>query len=245
MSFVIVKTGDTVPSLRERRGDFEHWIAAGLELPLGALVVADVSRGAVLPDPRAPQGVVVTGSSSMVTDREPWSEATAAWLRQAVAGRTPVLGICYGHQLLAQALGGRVAPNPQGRQIGTVRLALRAEAEGDPLLGPLADATAFQATHQQSVVALPPDVRWLGSSPGDPHHAFAAGPCAWGVQFHPEFDADIMRGYLEARREPVAAEGTDVDRRIAEVKETPEGARLLRRFRTLAEAARPRAVAAG
>ena len=235
MSFVVVKTGTTVESLRERRGDFELWIAQGMELPLGELVVADVSRGAVLPDPRAPQGVVVTGSSAMVTERAAWSEATAAWLREAVAAGTPVLGICYGHQLLAHALGGEVGFNPRGREIGTVALRLRAEAREDALLGPLEDGAPFHATHQQSVIRLPPDVRWLASTEDDPHHAFAVGPRAWGVQFHPEFDADVMRGYLEARRERVAAEGIDVDALLADVREAPEGPRLLRRFRALAE----------
>jgi GMP synthase (glutamine-hydrolysing) len=241
MSFVIVKTGETVPSIRERRGDFEQWIASGMQLDLAQLIVADVSRGAVLPDPRTPRGVVVTGSSSMVTEREPWSEATAGWLRAAVAGGTPVLGICYGHQLLAQALGGRVDFNPRGREIGTVVVRLRPEAREDPLLGPLPADVLFHATHQQSVVALPPGVRWLGSTADDPHHAFAVGASAWAVQFHPEFDADIMRGYLVARRESVAGEGIDVDARLADVREAPEGPRLLRRFRALAEAARPAA----
>jgi GMP synthase (glutamine-hydrolysing) len=241
MSFVIVKTGGTVPSICERRGDFEQWIAAGMQLDLAKLIVADVSRGAVLPDPRAPRGVVVTGSSAMVTDRAAWSEATAGWLRAAIAGGTPVLGICYGHQLLADVLGGRVDFNPRGREIGTVALDLRSEAREDPLLGPLPGGAEFHATHQQSVVALPPDVRWLASTAEDPHHAFAVGAHAWGVQFHPEFDADIMRGYLEARRQRVEAEGIDVDARLAGVREAPEGPRLLRRFRALAEAARPAA----
>ena len=86
-------------------------------------------RGEALPDPRSVRAVVVTGSAAMVTSREPWSERTAAWLCETVEVKTPVLGICYGHQLLAHALGGRVEDNPQGRHIGTVDVTLTDAAE--------------------------------------------------------------------------------------------------------------------
>lgn len=74
-----------------------------------------------------------SGSSAMISHREAWNERTADWLRDAAACATPVLGICYGHQLLAHALGGRVGPNPHRREIGTVLLRLASEA-GDALL---------------------------------------------------------------------------------------------------------------
>lgn len=233
--FVIVKTGDTLPELRKQRGDFEAWIAAGMGLELEELLVCDVARGAVLPDPRVPLGIVVTGSSAMVTEHETWSERSAAWLADACRHGTPMLGICYGHQLLAYALGGRVDQNPRGRQIGTVPVTLRGDAKNDPLLGSLPPEALFHATHVQSVLELPPGARWLASSAGDPHHAFALGTAAWGVQFHPEFDAEIIENYLETRRAIIEREGIDVDAKLALVRQAPEGARLLRRFRWLAE----------
>ena len=74
----------------------------------------------------------------------------------------------------------------------------------------------------------------LAASIGDPHQAFSAGPRAWGVQFHPEFDADVIRGYLEARREVLRAEGRDPEALLAGVRESDHGPRLLRRFAALA-----------
>ena len=118
---LIVKTGETLPAIRERRGDFEDWIAAGMGLAREAVDVVEVHREHPLPDAAEPSGIVVTGSPALVTDREPWSERTAAWLRQVVEAGTPLLGICYGHQLLAHALGGRVEQSPRGREIGPSR----------------------------------------------------------------------------------------------------------------------------
>jgi GMP synthase (glutamine-hydrolysing) len=230
---LIVKTGSTLPAIRSRRGDFEAWIARGMGLAPDAVEVVAVAEGGALPDPGAPAGVVVTGSSSMVSAREPWSERAGAWLASAVREGTPVLGICYGHQLLAHALGGRVGPNPRGREIGTIRLRLEPEAQRDPLLGAMPRQALAHTTHVESVLELPAAARRLAGSEADPNQVFALGARAWGVQFHPEFDADVMRGYLEGRRELLRQEGADADRLLAEVRETPEAAALLRRFAEL------------
>jgi GMP synthase (glutamine-hydrolysing) len=231
----ILKLGDTVASVAARRGDFDDWIVAGLGLPPEQTRSAQIHRGERLPPLEEVSAVVLSGSASMVTDREDWSEQTVAWLARAVEADLPILGICYGHQLLAQALGGRVGDNPRGREIGTVEVTLEARGD-DPLFAGFASSLCVQATHVQSVLSLPASAQRLGSNASDPNHAFRAAPCAWGVQFHPEFDADIMRGYLRERRAPLAAEGLDADALAGEVKDSPDGAALLRRFGELAVA---------
>jgi GMP synthase (glutamine-hydrolysing) len=214
---LIVKTGTTVPSVVKRRGDFEHWIAAGLGI------------GDALPAPRDVGAIVVTGSAAMVTDRDPWSEATARWLRGAVEHGTPVLGICYGHQLLAHAFGGTVQDNPRGRNIGTVDVLLTPDACAEPLFEGL-EELHVPVSHRQSVTALPEGARLLATTARDPNHAFALGSRAWGVQFHPEFDADIVRGYIDERRVTLAGEGLDADALHASAKHTEHGPRVLRNF---------------
>jgi GMP synthase (glutamine-hydrolysing) len=234
---LILKTGTTLPSLLPRRGDYEDWILAGMGLPSERVSVVHAHRGELLPEGDAAGAIVVTGSSAMVSEREPWSERAAAWLGSAVHAGTPVLGICFGHQLLAHALGGRVERNPRGREMGTVSVRARDGAAGDPLFASLPGVLRVQATHQESVTALPPVARLLAESDGDPHHAFAVGERAWGVQFHPEFDADVMRAYLVERSDLLRAEGLDPDALLRGVADTPDGTALLRRFAEIADGA--------
>jgi GMP synthase (glutamine-hydrolysing) len=232
---LIVKTGSTVPSVRQRRGDFEDWIAAGLGVPLSSLDVAAVNEGAVLPEPGGLLGVVITGSAAFVSEREAWSVAAEQWIVPLVRAGLPVLGICYGHQLIAQALGGRVGRNPNGREIGTVPVDLSlAVGSRDPLLGALPATAPVHVTHLESVLRLPQGATLLGSTAADPHHAFRVGRRTWGVQFHPEFDADILRGYVSERAGELRAEGIDPEAVAAGIEDTPHGAAVLKRFLSIA-----------
>jgi GMP synthase (glutamine-hydrolysing) len=227
---LIVKTGTTVPGVVARRQDFEAWIARGMRLAAAEVMLRCVYLDEALPAADEVTAVVVTGSSAMVSEREAWSERTARWLRGAVERGTPVLGICYGHQLLAHAFGGTVENNPRGRNIGTVDVELDASAGEDPLFAGSPRVLHVPVSHRQSVTALPDGARLLGATARDPHHAFVLGERAWGVQFHPEFDADIVRGYIEARRAQIEAEGMDADALWRQARDTEDGVAVLRRF---------------
>ncbi len=230
---LVVKTGSKLPSLFERSGDYEDWIRQGLDLQPEAVTVVRVYESETLPPPQGLAGIVVTGSSAMVSEREAWSERTAAWLATAVRAETPVLGICYGHQLLAHGLGGRVGMNPRGREIGSIDVEIVDAAHEDALFRGFEGPLRVQATHVESVLEIPPGARLLGSSAGDPHHAFAVGATAWGVQFHPEFDAATVRHYIEARRQMIRDEGLDPDALKRGTRDTPDGGAILRRFAEL------------
>ncbi len=237
---LIVKTGTTLPGVVARLGDFEDWITRGLGIPEHRVQVAAVYRGEQLPHPDQIAGVVVTGSSAMVSAREGWSERSAAWIRVLLEQRTPLLGICYGHQLLAHAAGGLVGPNPRGREIGTVEVELSPERDGTPL-AVLPDVVSVHSTHVESVLELPAGAIRLASNRNDPNCAFSLGDHAWGVQWHPEFDAQVMCAYLEGRREILIEEGFDPDALIGKTGDSPHGPTLLRRFGEIAmgEASRP------
>lgn len=229
---VILKVGTTLPSLISKKGDFEDWIIAGMGLGKDEREVVDVQNGAALPAYEEIFGAVITGSHDNVTEHHPWSERLAGWLPEAVKRRIPILGICYGHQILAYALGGEVADNPGGWEFGTVDVHLAAGACGDELLGGLETPLKVHVTHTQTVLRLPEKARRLAFSERDGNQAFAVGGCAWGVQFHPEYDAEVVTEYIRHYRKFLRRQGQDPDELMVKSVDTPYGAAILRRFAT-------------
>lgn len=226
---LLIKCGDTIPELVARKGDFEDWIIAGTGLDRGQTLTVNVEKDEPLPEPEEISGVIISGSHAMVTEHRPWSEKTAIWLR-AAHNRVPILGICYGHQLLGYALGGRVADNPTGREMGTVEIRLTEAAADDRLFAGIETTTRAQVSHKQSLVELPPEAVLLGSSDRDPHQAFRSGDFSWGMQFHPEFDAEITTAYIEYCDELLRAENQDPKQLKQSCRDTDSGSVLLRQF---------------
>ena len=238
----IVQTGSAPAALVATHGDFDRWIARGLhaggaggDLPVRTI---DARQSPAWPAREHIAGVVVTGSPAMVTDRAAWSERTAAWLARLVQDGVPLLGICYGHQLLAHALGGEVGHHPAGLEIGSVAVQRLPAAEGDALLGGVPAEFRAHTVHEQSVRRLPPGAVALAANAHEPHHAFRAGRCAWGVQFHPEFSAPVMRDYVQFFAPALDRGGVDVPALAAQVEDTPWACALLARFAQLARLAR-------
>jgi len=227
---LIIKTGSTFPEISKHRGDFEDWIVAGMGLERVQFNIFDVSKDLPLPEYNEISGVVITGSHAMVTEHYDWSKRTAKWLAGAVEKSIPLLGICYGHQLLAYAMGGEAANNPNGLEFGTAYIHLNEAAKEDSLFSILPSKVAFQVSHTQSVIKLPPTAKVLASNSMDPHHAFIMGDCAWGIQFHPEFDADIVKRYVEILRENLRVKGLNPDELIQNCFDTPYGEKFLKRF---------------
>lgn len=223
-TILIVKAGSTFSELSRDLGDFPEWIAAGLDTGRQVALI-DARTVGGLPDPARFSAILVTGSHEMVSDRSPWSERLGAWMVEAVCAAVPLLGICYGHQLLAHALGGTVGYRAAGRELGTVNVHLTEAGRADPLFRHMPRAFPAHMVHEQSVLALPPEALCLAHSAEEPHQAFRVGKCAWGVQFHPEFSAAAMQGYL-ARLTDDAGE--------APVIETREAAGTLRHFANFA-----------
>lgn len=227
--FLILETGQPVASLR-RHGGFPHWIRVAAGLDRDAAVVVNVEQGEPLPSAAGFAGVMVTGSGAMVTECRDWSERSAAWLREAAHAGVPLFGICYGHQLLAHALGGEVGDNPSGREMGTIDLQLHPHAADDPLFAGLPAQFPAQVTHLQSVLRAPAGATVLATSAQDACHAFRWRDRAWGVQFHPEFSATHMRGYVHARHDALAREGHCSRHLSSAVSAAPHARRVLQRF---------------
>jgi len=229
-ALIIIKTGSTFPTIRQHSGDFEDWIIHACGLTNTPVSVIKVSDGEALPPVASLAGVIITGSPAMVTEQTGWMQTLSAWIPQVLEQQVPLLGICFGHQLLAQAMGGCVGYHPQGREIGTVAIHLTAEGKQDKLLGVLPAVFSAHATHAQTVIRLPANAHRLAENPFEPHHAFRLGDNAWGLQFHPEFSADIMRAYISEQTGPLLSQGHDVGALQEAIVDTEAANALLGRF---------------
>lgn len=234
---LIIKTGNTIASLRDQGEDFEDWFIAGSGQPSTSFSVCSLFLGEALPDLAEISGIIITGSPAYVTDLEPWNETGAAYLREAHELDIPILGVCYGHQLLAWAFGGEVGFHPGGREIGSVAITLTEAANQDALLGTLPNQFMAQVSHQQSVLKLPAGAVLLAHNDFEPNHAFRIGHSSWGIQFHPEFSASVMAAYIEERRNALEEEGCQPEALLSAVVSAPEAATLIQHFCLLASRA--------
>lgn len=233
---LILHTGNPDEVLAARFGSYADQLrrAAGLhpdDVRTVAVYLGDTPR-----PPGHYRAALITGSPAMVTDHEPWSEQTAAWLRNAASHGLPLFGVCYGHQLLAHALGGRVGYNPAGREIGSRPiewLTAGADSAGrpdDPLMAGLPSPFLAQTMHMQSVLEPPPGARVLARSALDGVQALRLAPHVVSTQFHPEFTADFVRAHLARYRDRYAQEGLDSVALERGVRDTPIASGLIRRF---------------
>lgn len=232
-TLIILKAGSKLPTLNAVDGDFEDWVLRDGSILDSPVKVINIAAGEPLPQMENVAGIVVTGSSAMVTDRLPWAEQAATWLRLATQSNIPILGICFGHQLLAYALGGDVENNPNGIEVGTVSTVLFSAALDDALFKGMPKTLNVQASHKQSVQSLPPSAVRLAASQMDENHAFKVGDCVWGLQFHPEFDAHITKHYVDYYREQLAQQERDADQIKNDCHDSSYGKEILKRFLTL------------
>ncbi len=226
----ILKIGTTFPSILNRFGDFDKWTISSLNPGSMPVRVVDIEHGSEPPPLEKCLGVVITGSHDMVTDNLPWSLRVEKWLPSLVRAEIPLLGICYGHQLLARAMGGEVGYHPSGIETGTVKLTLLSSCKEDPLFSSLPDNFLVHADHSQTVTSLPPGAVGLAYTGREANHAFRIGPNAWGLQFHPEFTSEIMRMYISEQAKNLHLAGLNVSDLLAGIRETSISRGIMEKF---------------
>jgi GMP synthase-like glutamine amidotransferase len=163
----------------------------------------DVCQGDVPATPDACDAYVCTGSRFSVYDERDWIEALKAYVRDLHDAGKTFVGICFGHQMLAQALGGHVGRAQQGWGVGVLDMTI---IQPEQWMQPQQDHCKLQYMHADQVQALPPESELLASAPHCPVAMFRVGETMLGIEGHPEFPAPYVEALLRDRKQRIGAE---------------------------------------
>ncbi|MPS28652.1 MAG: glutamine amidotransferase [Alcaligenaceae bacterium] len=230
LPILILQTGAPPHAVGAAYGGFDRMVGEVAGLSSARLARVAAYKGEKPEAPSRYAAALITGSRANVTDHASWSEACAGWVRDAMDVSLPLFGICYGHQLMSHALGGRVDYLDGGREIGTQQVELTRAAAGDALLEGMPTVFAAHFIHEQTVAEPPAGAAVLARNGKDSHQMLRYGPQAVSVQFHPEFTVPVMRAYFDVMQAGLAGEGLDVRALRAGVAETPVSHAIMRRF---------------
>ncbi len=216
MKLAILETGRPPGDLADRFGDypamFERLLGPDYEVES-----FDVAAGNLPVDPHAHHAYLITGSPAGVYDPLPWIAPLCEFIRSAKDSR--MVGICFGHQVMAEALGGHVEKSDKGWGAGLHRYdIMRREPWMDAV-----DEVAAPASHQDQVIVQPPNTQIVAASAFTPYAGLAwTDRPAISFQFHPEFTPEFAKALIEQRYDIVP----DPDAAIASLGAPNDNARV-------------------
>jgi len=222
MKLTIIETGKPPLEIRDRYPGypamFEGLLApAAPALTFEAIALTD---GEALPDPATLEAVLITGSPAGVYDPEPWMPSLMDFIRWCAAEGVPQVGICFGHQAIAQALGGAVAKSDKGWGVG--RHSYDVVSAPTWMGTPSPDTFSLLVSHQDQVLSAPPGARSVASSEFAPCAALHYDTVpAISVQGHPEFSPAFAADLYRLRRARIGE--TLAETAIASVETPADG----------------------
>lgn len=224
MKLVIIKSGSTYPILKKKHGDFDALILKRLEEKNLDFQVISIQNQPELPNPKNIDAVIISGAHENVTDQTAWMKYLIEWILQLKQHKIPTLGICFGHQILGKALGGKIGYHPQGGEFGIVEVTNYASKSATKSL---IDSPTFFAyvSHEQTILKLPQGAVSLAGNNFEPNHLVKFTKTFWGVQFHPEFNAAVSREYWRRNNKTGKCGNTNQNKQA-----NITGSQLLNRF---------------
>jgi len=197
----------------------------------GAPVVVKHSQDSSSPCLDQFSGLVLTGSPSSANDDDIWIERLKDLVCEAVRKSVPTLGVCFGSQLIATALGGEVQPNPKGWELGNCQVRLTPEGIRDPLFFGIPESFEVMESHQDSITLLPDGAFLLATNDHSPIQAYGLGKTLRAVQFHPEMGPEHLHFILPPRRERILKSiGIDVLEVLPRLCSTPVAPGIFNNF---------------
>lgn len=196
MRIGILQTGRSPEEMRDKHGDYDDLFKRLLDGRGFTFETYPVLDGVFPKDVHDADGWLITGSKFGAYEDHDWIPPLEDFLRRVYDADVPIIGVCFGHQILAQALGGKVEKYSGGWAVGAVDYDL-CDTQG---------TETIMAWHQDQITELPKDARVLGRTDFSPHAILAYGNRALTVQPHPEFSREFVADLIAARRDVIPPE---------------------------------------
>lgn len=224
-NILLCVTGHTIEPVRKEFGNRPHFFEEPLKnhAQLEAHFIYEEYRN--LPNPMDYDGVIMTGSAAMLEEDLEWMKAAKSLINVCLTNDVPFLGVCFGHQVLGSVCGARVGPNPKGRKNGSAKVTVCDPAR---IFSNLPNSFYAQESHRDVILEDRSEFKIIAQAEHDDRHAIKVGSKAFGVQFHPEWNIDISKAYIHARREALGEEKFQSG--IASLRESPVAQSILHEF---------------
>ena len=196
-NIIVISCGPGLENVRNEFGHSYQWVQNSCNISDVNFFQSNAYKGD-FPALEDGDGWIITGSSKSAYDDIEWIVELEMLIKRAYEVQKSILGICFGHQLIAQALGGLVEKNKKGWELGSSNININQQGLDSPIFKNILCDDSFYMSHKDVVVRLPAEAIELASNDKG-NQAYSIGDSIYGVQFHPEFPYSVAKKYAAIR----------------------------------------------